>query len=84
MEEGKEMKLLPLCTLGLLTVLMPFTVVRAADDSANLLRDPNQLSRNDVRLSGEKVSQGTAGTRQYPAAVKGQYVSAWRDGCNRR
>lgn len=48
------MKLLPLCTLGLLTVLMPFTVVRAAEDSANLLRDPNQLSRNDVRLSGEK------------------------------
>lgn len=35
MEEGKEMKLLPLCTLGLLTVLMPFTVVQAADDSAN-------------------------------------------------
>ena len=28
MEEGKEMKLLPLCTLGLLTVLTPFTVVR--------------------------------------------------------
>ncbi|MGG7795829.1 Rap1a/Tai family immunity protein [Klebsiella aerogenes] len=48
------MKLLPLCTLGLLTVLTPFTVVQAADDSANLLRDPNQLSRNDVRLSGEK------------------------------
>ncbi|HDH0696587.1 TPA: hypothetical protein PIP11_000271 [Klebsiella aerogenes] len=46
MEEGKEMKLLPLCTLGLLTVLMPFTVVQAAEDSANLLRDPNQLSRN--------------------------------------
>lgn len=43
MEEGNEMKLLPLCTLGLLTVLTPFTVVQAADDSANLLRDPNRL-----------------------------------------
>ncbi|EOV8480598.1 Rap1a/Tai family immunity protein [Klebsiella aerogenes] len=51
------MKLLPLCTLGLFTVLTPFTVVQAADDSANLLRDPNQLSRNDVRLSGEKFLQ---------------------------
>lgn len=50
------MKLLTLHVL-LFTGLLGATPLWAANgqnDSSNLLRDPNTLSRNDVRMSGEK------------------------------
>lgn len=50
------MRLLTLHTLlfaGLLGAA-PLWAANGQNDSSNLLRDPNTLSRNDVRMSGEK------------------------------
>lgn len=50
------MKLLtrPTLLIAGLLIATPLWAASSQDDSSNLLRDPNKLSRNDVRMSAEK------------------------------